>query len=143
MAFTKFFALSLCFIFLILSIIHIYWALGGQWGIDKALPMNEGGEKTMNPSFLATIIVAIGLAVFSMFYLLETGWSGILLPNWLLSLASWSIPSIFLLRALGDFKYAGFFKKITHTDFAKWDTRLYTPLCLFIGSLGIIIALVG
>ncbi|TKI67695.1 DUF3995 domain-containing protein [Lysinibacillus mangiferihumi] len=39
---------------------------------------------------------------------------------------------IFLIRAIGDFKYVGFFKKIKHSQFARNDTWLYSPLCLFI-----------
>jgi hypothetical protein len=37
---------------------------------------------------------------------------------------------VLLLRAVGDFHYVGFFKRIRNTRFAKMDTLIYTPLCL-------------
>ena len=43
--------------------------------------------------------------------------------------------AVFFLRALGDFKYIGFFKKIRNTSFAKSDTWFFSPLCLLISLL--------
>ncbi|MFT6442917.1 MAG: hypothetical protein ACJASM_002470, partial [Salibacteraceae bacterium] len=37
----------------------------------------------------------------------------------------------------------GLFKKIKHTDFAKADTKLFVPLCLSIGIIGIVIQLMN
>ncbi|WP_307347298.1 DUF3995 domain-containing protein [Metabacillus malikii] len=45
------------------------------------------------------------------------------------------ITFIFFLRAIGDFKYLGFTKKIKNTNFSKYDTALYTPLCLYLGLI--------
>ena len=53
----------------------------------------------------------------------------------------WIIASVFILRAIGEFNYVGFLKKIKHTKFGQNDTKLYSPLCLTIGILIIIIAL--
>ncbi|WP_317130658.1 DUF3995 domain-containing protein [Psychroserpens sp. NJDZ02] len=52
------------------------------------------------------------------------------------------IPLIFLLIAIGEFKYIGFFKSIKKTDFGKLDTKLLSPLCLIIAIFGIVIQLV-
>ena len=43
-----------------------------------------------------------------------------------------AIGIIMLIRAVGDFKYVGFFKKIKGTIFAQNDTHFYSPLCLLI-----------
>lgn len=51
------------------------------------------------------------------------------------------IAAIFLIRAIGEFKYVGFFKKVKHTKFWQSDTRYYSPLCLGIGVLTIILQL--
>ncbi|WP_366946859.1 DUF3995 domain-containing protein [Desulfosporosinus nitroreducens] len=42
---------------------------------------------------------------------------------------------IFLLRAIGNFKTIGFFKKRTGTKFSLWDTFLFSPLCLIVSFL--------
>jgi len=143
MFFTTISSIFLFFLFLILGIIHFYWASGGQWGIEQALPKNKDGVRMLNPRKIDSVVVGFGLCIFGVFYLLQTTWITINLSNWLLQSASWMIPAIFLLRAIGDFRYAGFFKKIRNTSFAKWDNQLFSPLCLFIGILGTIIALVN
>ena len=53
----------------------------------------------------------------------------------------WVISSIFILRSIGDFKYIGFFKKLKTSKFGKMDSKLFSPLCLTIGLIGIIIEL--
>jgi len=40
------------------------------------------------------------------------------------------IAVVFLIRAMGDFKYVGFFKKVRNTRFAKLDMNFYSPLCV-------------
>jgi hypothetical protein len=42
---------------------------------------------------------------------------------------------------MGEFNYVGFFKKVKDTEFAKWDTKLFSPLCLLISSFGFAIEL--
>ncbi|MEN0046449.1 MAG: DUF3995 domain-containing protein [Bacteroidota bacterium] len=141
MIFTTVLSFLLSLIFLLLGSLHFYWVFGGRWGLNNALPQTKKGEKVMLPGLLPTIIVGSGLCSFALFYLVNLGWFTINLPEWTIKIASWGIPIIFLLRAIGDFKYAGLFKKIKQTDFAKWDNRLYTPLCLFIGILGVWVAI--
>ena len=41
----------------------------------------------------------------------------------------------------GDFKYIGFFQKLKTSKFGKMDSKLFSPLCLTIGLIGIIIEL--
>lgn len=128
-------------IFIILSVIHFNWVLGGQFGLSVALPTNSDGEMLMKPSRLATFIVGIGLLVFAFFYLLQTDYFNLNFPSWIFKYGNWIIPSIFILRAIGDFKYVGFFRKIKETEFAKWDAKLFSPLCLGIGVLGLMFVL--
>ncbi|XLE33812.1 DUF3995 domain-containing protein [Tamlana fucoidanivorans] len=35
-----------------------------------------------------------------------------------------------------------FFKSVKHTTFEKWDTKLFSPLCLVIEICGILIQLI-
>ncbi len=132
--------ISLITIFFILSAIHIYWAFDGQWGLANALPSTSSGTKTLNPSIWSTLVVAAGLFLFGVFYLLQLGAINFTLLPLIQMIAKWMIPSIFLLRSMGDFKYVGFFKSIRGTDFAHLDTAFYSPLCLFLGLVGYFIA---
>jgi hypothetical protein len=67
---------------------------------------------------------------------MQQAWFG--LPRGLFRLGMRSISLMFLLRAIGDFRTVGFWKSITDTPFAHWDTRLYSPLCLGIAALAAI-----
>ncbi|MEO9871701.1 DUF3995 domain-containing protein [Ekhidna sp.] len=126
-------------IFLFLSILHFSWALGNSWGFENSLPQNEDGELVLKPSRRDSAIVGIGLLLFGTFYLIKVGLVTLELPTWAVSIASLVIPLIFILRAIGDRKYVGFFKSIKSTAFAKKDTKYYSPLCLIIGLTGLMI----
>lgn len=134
-------SLILSLIFIILGGIHFNWVFGGKFGFAEALPTKENGERILNPRKIDSAIVGIGLSAFGLFYLFKSGIIDYSLHEWLLKYAGWIIAVIFILRAIGDFKYVGFFKKIKSTVFGKWDTKLFSPLCLIIAILAIIIQL--
>jgi hypothetical protein len=131
-------------IFLFLSGIHIYWAYGGVWGSEAVIPTKNNNVKVMAPGLIATLIVAFGLLVFSLVVFLNLMSTEYKMPGWLYSINKvglWAIAGIFILRAIGDFNYVGFFKKTRNTAFGKNDTKYYSPLCFVIGVLSIILVL--
>lgn len=120
------------FLFFALAGIHFYWAAGGEWGGDVAVPSTKSGTKLLAPSALACVMVGIGLSIFG---LIELGRVGLLYHSdfsQFFVYGNYFIAAIFFLRAMGDFNYVGFFKKVKGTPFAKNDTAFYSPLCLFI-----------
>ncbi len=46
----------------------------------------------------------------------------------------------FLVRAVGEGRLVGFTKRVRGTSFARWDTRLFSPLCLAISYAGLWLA---
>src|SRR5688500_13607497 len=52
-------------VFLLLSALHFYWALGGTLWYADVLPTNSKGFKRMNPGIIATLVVAFGLLLFT------------------------------------------------------------------------------
>lgn len=140
---TTIIAIILFLIFLFISSIHFYWAFGGNWGSDVVLPTkDDNNTKVLNPSILPTLIVALGLLGFGLLILVMSGLIAVDIPQWLSNYGLWIIASIFTLRAIGDFKYVGFFKKIKLTKFGENDTKYYSPLCLTIAILSIILELI-
>lgn len=138
---TTILSLILAITFIILALIHFNWSFGGKWGFDKSLPANEKGEIILHPRKIDCAIVGFGLTGFGLFYLLQSGFIALALPDWLMNIIAWIIPTIFILRAIGEFKYVGFFKKIKNTEFGKLDSKLFSPLCFIIGVLGMLIQL--
>lgn len=131
-------AILLSCIFLILGAIHVNWVLGGTFGFAQSLPTDEAGVRVLNPRKIDSAIVAVGLTACGIYYFLISGVITVALPDWVTMIAGWGIPSIFALRAIGEFKYVGFFKKVRNTPFGKLDTTFFSPLCLGIAILGFI-----
>ncbi|UNY99950.1 DUF3995 domain-containing protein [Zhouia spongiae] len=135
--------LFLSIIFIALGLVHYNWVIGGNFGLAVALPTDENGKRVLNPKKADSAIVGTGLIAFGVFYLIGAGVLKASLPDWIFNYGGWIIPSIFLLRAVGEFKYVGFFKKIKQTPFGKMDTKLFSPLCLFIAVAGFAIQLLN
>ncbi|WP_456867245.1 DUF3995 domain-containing protein [Galbibacter sp. BG1] len=135
-------SILLSLILIVLGMIHLNWVIGGKFGYVESLPTKENGERVLNPKKIDSAIIGIGLIAFGIFYMIESGLIEYSLPEWIIKYGGWIIPIIFLLRAVGEFKYVGFFKSVRKTDFGKLDTKLFSPLCLIIGILGIIIQLI-
>lgn len=136
-------SLVLAVVFAILCIIHMNWARGSQWGLQSALPSDPSGAKLFQPRKIDSLIVGVGLLGIAIFYLIEAQMISYALPSWAMQVVGWIVPSVFLLRALGDFKYVGLFKKIKETRFATMDTRYYTPLCIALSILGFALQLIS
>ena len=141
---TTLIAITLILIFLFLSGIHMYWGFGGQWGNDAVIPTKDNNVKVMVPGIIATFIVALGLLGFGAVVFVNIIESDLNIPFRLdifRNYGLWVIASIFILRAIGEFNYVGFFKKYKKTKFGQNDTKYYSPLCLIIGILTIILEL--
>ena len=127
----------LTLLFTSLSLLHFYWAFGGKWAFEKVLPTNSDGLKLLSPTTTDSVIVGLGLLFFSLFYLFTFKTLKNKYLRLLKNIGSWAIPILFLVRAVGDFKYLGFFKEVHGTEFAQLDTMLYSPLCLAVSLIGI------
>jgi glucan phosphoethanolaminetransferase (alkaline phosphatase superfamily) len=136
-------SIILLVVFTSLGFIHFYWLLGGEWGLENVIPTKDNQTSTPSIPKFATLIVGLVLVLFGIIYLIKSGLTNVQIPNWVANYGYWIIPAIFILRAIGDFKYVGMFKKIRNTDFAKSDSKLFVPLCLTIGIIGILIQLMN
>ena len=131
--------LTVCFAFFALALWHFYMALVPGSGGAAAVPSVEG-KRLFTPSRLATVGVGVLLTLFSVLVAATAGMISVGLPRVALSWLSYALAAGLLARAIGEFKYVGFFKRVRGTEFARLDTMLYSPLCLLL-SVGV--ALVG
>lgn len=128
-------AILLIAIFSVLSLLHVYWGFGGKWGSTAVIPTNVSSKPAMQPGIVSCLVVAVALFGVAGFVAIKAQWLPFKLPEWLLNYGCWMAAGVFFLRAIGDGKYVGFFKKIRHTTFAQNDTRYFSPLCIAIGLL--------
>ena len=125
------------FILLMLAGVHLYWAAGGKAGKGAAVP-SANGRPLLRPSALSTAMVAVGLCVMAALLALRIGWLDVpALPGSgvVVRVGAWLIVAVFALRAIGDFRYVGFFKRIRDSGFARLDTLAYSPLCACLALL--------
>jgi hypothetical protein len=125
--------ISLTAIFAVLGLVHVYWALGGRSGRAAAVP-SVGGRPLFSPSPLGTLLVAAALLIAALVIAGTIGWLGEIVPAKVFRMLALAISLVFLLRAIGDFRHVGFFKPAGESAFAYWDTRFYSPLCLFVSA---------
>ena len=112
-----------------LSVLHVYWALGGQRGRTGSIPEIEG-KPLFRPGLGGTLAVAFLLAVAATLVLARAAIGPDLVPS---TWGAWGVAATLLCRAVGDFNHVGFFKRRRATAFARLDTRLYSPLALALG----------
>ncbi|HAA15411.1 MAG TPA: DUF3995 domain-containing protein [Cytophagales bacterium] len=124
-------------VFIALAALHFYWALGGNWGFESVLPTTAQGLRILAPTTVDSLVVGTLLFLCGAFYGVLAGTLKVNLPRRLQQVTQWGIPIIFILRAVGDFQYVGFFKQVTGTEFARLDTLFLSPLCLTIGVMGL------
>ncbi|UJH66814.1 DUF3995 domain-containing protein [Allomuricauda sp. SCSIO 65647] len=126
------FALIVSIIFILLGAVHIYWAFYGIKNPEAVIPKKVTDKETTVPSKNLTFFVGLFLIMAALLFLNKT-------LNYLkydgLVYAEIALGFLFLIRAVGDFKYVGFFKSIRDTLFARMDSRYYSPLCLLIALL--------
>ena len=126
---------------MVLAGFHYYWLFGGDWGLTHVIPSKTKEAPSLAIPKFATLIVALGLTGVGLFYLVKAELINFPIPE-LLKYGYWVIPSVFILRAIGEFRYVGIFKKIKDTNFAKADSKIFVPLCLMIGVLGFLVQVV-
>jgi|SRR5690606_36707513 len=119
-------------IFFSIAALHLYWIIGGSEGMDATIPTDSNGRRKFRPGRGITFVVVLGLLLFGLWNLSFAGWLQIQLSPLLTRYGILFIGLIFLMRAIGDFRYIGFTKRQRQTRFARLDTSYYTPLCLML-----------
>jgi hypothetical protein len=116
-------------VFVALSALHLFWASGGRAGSSAAVPQIDG-TAAFNPSAAATVVVALALFAAAGVVLLAGGAIRLPVASWVSSASASVLAAVLAVRAVGDFRLAGFFKSRGGGRFAELDTFVYSPLCL-------------
>ena len=118
---------------------HAHWALGGRLGLSVSLPQRPDETPVMAHRLSwwrpAAGGVAIGLACLALMLLAEAGRLRLPLQREHLRVILLSVGLAFVARTLIPNRYVGFFKTLRTTRWARYDTRLYSPLFLVLGLL--------
>jgi len=132
-------AMLTCVILLGLGLIHFYWALGGSYAKNGAIPSSASGKPVLSPRPFVT--AAVGAALFAMAGLV--GAAGLVATptsSLLVKVPTALLAFVFFARAVGDFRYVGFFKSVKGSLFALRDTYFYSPLCMALAAMIAVVA---
>ena len=123
-------AISITSILSIIALLHFYWSFGGQYGVQSVAPKPVGEDEIKIPRALAFIVgcLIMLLGVLAIFLAIENN-----LDKQYESSIGYLVSVVVVVRAIGEFRYLGFFKKIYNSSFAKKDTFFFSPLCLILG----------
>ena len=133
-------AVTVCLAFVVLALWHFYMALVPVAGELAAVPSVEG-KALFLPSRRATVVVGVVLLLFAGLIAATDGLVSVSIPHVALSWLSFALAAGLLARAVGEFKYVGFFKRVRGTKFATLDTLVYSPLCLLLAAGVALVAL--
>ena len=121
-------AVALAIVFTSLAGLHIYWALAGG-ASGAAIPTRADGTPLFSPSAGATLAVAAALLAAAAVVLGRGEVAALPVAPVAYRAAAWALGAVLCLRAVGDFRYVGLFKRERGSAFARRDTAVYTPLC--------------
>jgi hypothetical protein len=125
-------------IFVALAALHFFWAAGGGAGLDGVVPSAEG-RPLFTPGPIASVAVGAALLAAALVVACRGGLFCVGMPEWMARVGIWVIAALFSARAIGDFRYAGFFKRVRGTRFAQRDSWVFSPLCVLIALLATVV----
>lgn len=116
-------------LFLVLSALHVHWALGGRWptGEERSLARLVVGGTDRMPGPMACFLVALALMIPATVLLIPR-----LLPSVVTQGVIWGTALSLFLRGLGGFFEARLRPAIQKDPYAHWNQRLYSPSCLLL-----------
>lgn len=117
--------------FVALAVWHFRMALWPAAGTSGTVP-SVSGKPLFVPSARATVLVGVVLLLFACLVAATAGLLEVGIPVRVLSWLCYALALGLLARAVGEFKYVGFFKRVRGSRFARLDTLLYSPLCLLL-----------
>ena len=124
---------------------HLHWAFGGQIGYSVSLPQREDGKPVMShrigwwrPAALAVAVALLAVAGLAMSVV---GWLNLPLSRDVQRIILAGIGAACWVRVLLPNRYVGAFKRVRSTRWARYDTRLFSPLFLLLGASLIVVAI--
>lgn len=120
--------LAVSIAFLLLAAWHLWMAYRPSAGMSAAVPSVDG-KPLFVPSRAATLAVAAALAACALLVSATGGLIDAGLARGVLVAPSYALALGLLARAVGDFRYVGFFKRVRGSRFAHVDTLVYSPAC--------------
>lgn len=132
----------LCLVFAVLAALHFYWAAGGRFAMQGVVPTARD-QPLFEAGLFGAAAVGCALVAAAAVSALRGGLLPLDLPAWFSRAGTWALVLVFAVRAIGEFRYVGLFKRVRGTLFARLDSLVYSPLCLLISALALALAVLA
>ena len=119
---------------------HFYWGLGGRVGYEASIPRRQNGERLFSPPNWGAHLVGVVLVISCWLVLAFIQFISSPMPHSWVHFLVTCMAVGFIVRALWASPYGGLFKSVRNSEFARYDTVLYSPLFLILGA-GLLYAL--
>ena len=108
---------------------HLYWALGGTWGLHRSVGDRIEESTTTGIRVVAAVVVVLLLAA-ALVVLARVGlWQHAVVSDRVIRVFAWALAAVFLLEALASLTYS-----------REYEWWLYGPGGLVIGALALVVA---
>ncbi|CAN7261626.1 DUF3995 domain-containing protein [Mesorhizobium sp. LjNodule214] len=129
-------AFALSFVLLVITVLHVYWGIGGVWPggtlPPAPMPLSAFAASARCPRPFASFAVAACLGLATLWPMALEGVFASPFPKQGLAATSMLIALVFLGRGIAGF--TPWWRRLApEQPFARLDVRYYSPLCLLIG----------
>lgn len=108
---------------------HVYWMLGGAWGLHRSVDGHVEQSTTTGIRVVAAVVVVLLIAA-TLVVLARVGLGKqAFVPDRAIRVLAWALMGVLLLEALASFTYS-----------REYEWRLYGPVSLALGLLALIVA---
>jgi Protein of unknown function (DUF3995) len=108
---------------------HVYWMLGGTWGLHRSVGRHIEQSTTTGIRVVAALVVVLLVAAVLVILARVGLWQQAFVSDGLIRVFAWALAAVFLLETLAAFTWS--------RDYEWW---LYGPVSLVIGVLALVVS---
>jgi hypothetical protein len=108
---------------------HVYWMLGGTWGLHRSVGGQIEQSTTTGIRVVAAAVVVLLVAAVLVVLARVGLWQQALVPDRLIRLSAWALAAVFLVETTAAFTWS-----------REYEWWLYGPVSLVIGLLALLVA---
>ena len=114
------------------GVTHLYWILGGTWGIHRSVGGQIEESTTTGIRVVAAIVLVLVVAAVLVVLARVGLWQQTFVSDRVVRVLAWAVVVVFLLEALAGFTYS-----------REYEWWLYAPVALALGLLALVVARSG
>jgi hypothetical protein len=111
---------------------HLYWMLGGTWGLHRSVGGHIEESTTTGIRVVAAIVLVLVVAAILVVLARVGLWRQRLASDRVIRVLAWALAGVFLLEALAGLTYS-----------REYEWWLYAPVALVLGLLALVVARSG